>query len=317
TELENVIIGEHVTFEKDIKFSFNVKFAGSEPPCKVKIGNQKFSCSIITGDKSSGKRINTRHPNGVRLPYQETYYLDLSVFIDEPVLVMAVHNDKSAYVQNGDNWEDRGKIDDFQSIKNILTNEIIELQPTEGTELRIYANRLLNQVGNNLGDFKIYLGLSENNIIDDDPIHLFFGNSRVFNNLTNEKNNTNITSFFSHSINGNTKNNFKFKTSDSLNIKFHIDVDSRHIGKLADIYMVADYQDKLYFYKENYWRQWDGEFDSLQTFYSKVLTKTTDIPVHNTNLIDGIVKIYVGYSLDNSEEIFYGVEPIRFTVEED
>jgi len=341
--LENVIIGNDVTYGKNITFGIGVVFKGSQPPCTITGINwqsqneqSSFSCEIITRayDGTPQALSTTRHPNNVRLAYLETYYLALSatINIDEPqhvgelaeVLIMATHNNASSYYPDKQTWKLwEGGLDNFNKIPPATENPVeLQLGEVEIFEISFYEGRLREYLGSNLGEFKFYIGyrLEDGTVIyngNDKPIKLFLGNAKSIDVTPNQRQASSeivaTTSFFTYSVNDKTGNNFV--ASDSLDIKAHIDVDPRHVGKYANIYMVAYYQDKKYFRNGENWQKWDGKLYKLQPAQDAMALyyNETNISVYQGNGIPGEFSIYVGYGLDD-EVIFYGAEPIRLIV---
>lgn len=342
SHLENVIIGNDVTFGKNIIFGIGVVFKGSQPPCTITGINwqsqneqSSFSCEIITRayDGTPQALPTTRHPNNVRLPYLETYYLALSatINVDEPqhvgelaeVLVMATHNNASSYYPDKQTWKLwEGGLDNFNKIPPATENPVeLQLGEVEIFEISFYEGRMREYLGSNLGEFKFYIGyrLEDGTVIfngNDKPISLFLGNAKSIDVTPNQRQASNeivaTTSFFTYSVNDKTGNNFV--ASDNLDIKAHIDIDPRHVAKTANIYMVAYHQDRKYTRNGENWQEWDSQLDSLQPAqYDVKLSEIIEVSVYHGNGIPGEFSIYVGYSLDN-EVIFYGAEPIRLIV---
>jgi len=339
SHLDNVTIGNDVIFGENIIFGIGVVFKGSQPPCTITGINwqsqneqSSFSCEIITRayDGTPQALPTTWHPNGVRLPYSETYYLALSatINVDEPqhvgeladVLVMATHNNASSYYLDKQTWKLwEGGLDDFNKIPPATENPVELQSEVEIFEISFYEGRLREYLGGNLGEFKFHIGyrLEDGTVIyNGKPIKLFLGNAKSIDVTPNQRQASSeivaTTSFFTYSVNDKTGNNFV--ASDNLDIKAHIDVDPRHVAETANIYMVAYHQDRKYFRNGENWQEWDSQLDSLQPAQDDVeLSEIIEVSVYHGSGMPGEFSIYVGYSLDN-EVIFYRAEPIRFMV---
>ncbi|MCK5877031.1 MAG: hypothetical protein KAG43_05300 [Candidatus Marithrix sp.] len=108
--------------------------------------------------------------------------------------------------------------------------------------------------------------------------------------------------------------NFKrkrtIKRRSQVTIKSNLLVDVRHIGKQADLLVVAIHEGKFYMLNANGKPiSWNGNLDDLIAFQRTRLSTVQQLEIWNEPLdIDGSVKVYVGYRLDS--EIVYSPEDV-------
>jgi hypothetical protein len=105
-----------------------------------------------------------------------------------------------------------------------------------------------------------------------------------------------------------------------LRISTFVRVDSKHVGRPADILMAAAHFRSLdqvgYHYDGDHWQVWDHRLDSLRPVnHYHTLPATLEIPVYLRNLAGpGEFIFYVGYQLADGVTVFNGFSPIHFVV---
>ena len=114
-------------------------------------------------------------------------------------------------------------------------------------------------------------------------------------------------------------NNLNIAKSDEVTISAIVTVATPHIGKTADILMVAMVSvDSPTFFMRNgdTWEAWDSAIPSLMAAEEKILlSNRLEKEVYQGSLADLpfiSYVVYVGYRLENGDVIFNGTEPIRF-----
>ncbi|HHB93226.1 MAG TPA: hypothetical protein ENK59_08460 [Thioploca sp.] len=106
------------------------------------------------------------------------------------------------------------------------------------------------------------------------------------------------------------KRKITIKRRSPVTIKSNLLVDIRHIGKQADILVVAIYESKFYMLNSDGKPiSWNGNLDELIAFQNTRLRTVQQLDIWNAPLdIVGSVKVYVGYRLEN--EIVYSPENV-------
>ncbi|OQW95923.1 MAG: hypothetical protein BWK79_00730 [Beggiatoa sp. IS2] len=183
------------------------------------------------------------------------------------------------------------------------------------------------------GEFTVFIGyrLTDGTIIFNgkDPLHFYVGNASSFDfrqdsQKARDNNDIHAATFFEPFIYSHDRevgNNLTFAYSDTISVSTLIRVDSRHVGRTADILMVAVHKGSLgqleYTRDEHGWQVWDKRLVSLNPVqHYHQLPATLEIPVVMNELLakSGEFIIYVGYRLDDNIIVFNGLDPLHLTV---
>jgi hypothetical protein len=114
-------------------------------------------------------------------------------------------------------------------------------------------------------------------------------------------------------------NNLNIAKNDEVTLSAMVTVETAHIGKTADILMVAMVSaDTMMFFMRNgeAWETWDFAITSLTAAEEKfLLSDSLERLVYQGSLADlpfFSYTVYIGYRLENGDVIFNGTEPINF-----
>jgi hypothetical protein len=114
---------------------------------------------------------------------------------------------------------------------------------------------------------------------------------------------------------------FTHSEAQTLAITAEVKIDPAHVGKTADILMVAVYSRvtdaTLYTRDEQHWQSWDGQISRLpSTQYYPQLPEQIEIFVFEGDLsfAPGEITVYVGYQLHDGTIIYNGTEPLHFVI---
>jgi len=120
-------------------------------------------------------------------------------------------------------------------------------------------------------------------------------------------------------------NHLTFAQTDNVTLSATIQVDPSHVGKEADILIVAVYKkgtSQVQFMRDDVdWKDWGFQMDLLTAVESKALPETLETIVYSGPFsVLGLnfpvqFTIYVGYRLENGDIIFNGIEPLDFEVQ--
>ncbi len=120
-------------------------------------------------------------------------------------------------------------------------------------------------------------------------------------------------------------NNLEFMDWENILVSNFLRVDSRHVGKSADILIAATYlgdpKGSSSYYRDAFnWSQWFGELNELQAVqHYHELPETLEIPIYKGSLgnMPGEFIVFVGYQLEEGDIIFNGLDPVLLTVKPD
>ncbi|MDY6991586.1 MAG: Ig-like domain-containing protein [Pseudomonadota bacterium] len=162
------------------------------------------------------------------------------------------------------------------------------------------------------------------------PLHFYMGNAASINlhadtAKTPTSYEVHTTSFFEpfvYNYEGRLGNGLTFEVDDTLYVSSFLRVDNWHVGKMADILIVATRRDALeqttFYYDGQQWQQGLGQLEHLQAARRYSLPATLEIPVDIVPLRQGpgeAYTVFVGYRLDNVI-VFNGMQPIHFKIAE-
>lgn len=112
--------------------------------------------------------------------------------------------------------------------------------------------------------------------------------------------------------------------SEIMEIVGEIEVDSTHVGQLADIVVVVvwssleELENQLFMLNDQgYIEPWDGNLTSLVAAQQNIrLTSKQDINIyHGLPIVEGFLQLFFGYRLENGLILFNGEQPIEITIE--
>jgi hypothetical protein len=110
---------------------------------------------------------------------------------------------------------------------------------------------------------------------------------------------------------------------ETVEISFMINTDTRHVGELADVILVGIYrvgdEEGIYVFdaKNGTWPIWDITLDGLKPMQADVtLSANLAVPLFKGELqgLIGDFTFFIGYVLKSDGSLFFGTEPLSFTV---
>ncbi|EDN69944.1 hypothetical protein BGP_1408 [Beggiatoa sp. PS] len=277
-----------------------------------------------------------RQPNHRRLTYAEAQTLNLSVeaIIDPAhlgqaadILLLAARSTTlrdASYVRNEQTWSQWD-----EQISSLPSAQYYPKLP-EKIEMFIYQDDLSFAPG----EYTVFVGyrLEDDDTIvynGNEPLHFWVSNSASLDlNLNsaktievNEINSTTIFEAYVYNFDNKLGNNLTFEYDDGLNVSTFVHVEPRHIGRSAEILMVAEYigsiERRFYTRIGPNWQTWDSRLDSLSAVqHYQQLPESLEIPIDLDTLtnLPGHFKFYVGYRLADKTIVFNGLMPIGLTV---
>jgi hypothetical protein len=261
--------------------------------------------------------------NYLTFPYTDLLRVSTFVRVDSEhigrpadILMAAAHFrslDQIGYKYDGERWTIWDNL--LESLHSV--NHYHKLPAT--LEIPVYPRNLTGS-----GEFIFYVGYRlENGIIvfnGFSPIHFI-----VANGLSVDAQGRLITTtarFASWTYqDGYAGNPFQATVHRPVSLKATIVTDRNHIGKIADILMVAVRQPAQASYQRDVqqWGRWDEQLVTLKAAISNVTLESTisDIPIFEGSLheLEGSYIIYIGYRLAESGTIVYnGGETLQLNV---
>jgi uncharacterized repeat protein (TIGR01451 family)/uncharacterized repeat protein (TIGR02543 family) len=290
---------------------------------------QTQACFASKISTSQGQR-----PNHTMFTQEEAQNLDTSAYvivdpehIGQPadLLLVRVHTtltDEERLMYDDQNWVYWD--DQVASLSSSLhvqeLPDVVEI-PIEEGNLSSLPGELHYFVGYRLSDGTIiHNGLG--------PVHFFIGNASSINlredmPKTLSSMDVRTTSYFEpfvYSYKGERGEHFEM--SDTLSTSVYLRVDNWHVGRAADILIVANRKgasdQATYAYSGQEWQLWNGQLEQLpvaQRFHQ--LPTTLEIPVNlKPLLMPGEFTVFVGYRLDDYIIVFNGTTPMHFMLAE-
>ncbi|OQW95282.1 MAG: hypothetical protein BWK79_02950, partial [Beggiatoa sp. IS2] len=315
---------------------------GDKPTCTVKNALaidtagaplETPACFINTIQIASDPPV--AYPNHTEFTAAQGHSLELSatILVDSDdvgqaaeILLIGVRTtltDERRYTRDDQTW-----IEWDDRISSLPTAQRIDKLPAVLT-VPIYTGDLSSAPG----EFTVFVGyrLASGKIVFNgkEPLHFHVGNASSFDlqrqdPKTLSSNDVEATTFF-ESLVYNTErkigNHQMFTETDIIRVSAFVHVDTRHVGKAADILVVAVHRDNLgqieYTHTLQGWQVWDDRLASLSpTQRYAELPSTLEIPLAITELPVkvGEFVIYVGYRLSDNVIIFNGLDPLHLTI---